>query len=68
MQQTNSLKNTRDNPTLENVNFDTNQDSPGNFHWEALYKALPAGTKVILTVRDNDEQWYKSWLNYLTRG
>ena len=35
----------------EKHGLDTNQDSPGNLHWEALYKASPPGTKVILTVR-----------------
>ena len=52
----------------EKHSLDTNQDSPGNLHWEALYKASPPGTKVILTVRDSDEQWYNSWKNYLERG
>lgn len=25
-------------------------------------------TKVILTVRDNDEIWYNSWLNFFDRN
>ena len=64
-----------DKGTIQNVideydknGFDTNQDLPGNLHWEALYKASPPGTKVILTVRDDDEQWYNSWKTYMTQG
>ena len=36
--------------------FDANQDLPGNVYWHQLYKALGPDTKVILTVRDNDQQ------------
>ena len=39
--------------------FDANQDFPGNVRWEELYNASPKGTKVILTVRDNDEVWHR---------
>ena len=48
----------------DRLGFDTNQDGPGNLHWEALYDASPPGTKVILTVRDNEDQWFKSWLKF----
>ena len=48
--------------------FDTTQDFPANMNWDKLYGALPAGTKVILTVRDNDEQWFDSWLRFQTHG
>ena len=48
--------------------FDANQDMPGNLHWEAMYKASPLGTKVILTIRDSDEQWFNSWKTYWTHG
>ena len=44
--------------------FDANQDIPGNLLWEDLYRALikrDANTKVILTVRDSDAAWWKSW-------
>ena len=37
-------------------NFQANQDFPGNFLWEDLYNASP-DAKVILTVRDSDEQF-----------
>merc|ERR1711990_855169 len=40
--------------------FDVNQDLPGNIHWQDLYKASPQVTKVILTVRDSDQEWYES--------
>ena len=42
----------------ESRGFDSNQDIPGNYHWEELYQALGPDTKVILTVRDDTErQW-----------
>ena len=37
--------------------------SPGNLEWETLFKAIP-DAKVILTVRDNEDSWYKSWVKY----
>ena len=40
--------------------FDANQDFPGNLRWEELFDALPKGTKVILTVRDNEEVWQRN--------
>ena len=43
----------------ESRGFDSNQDIPGNYHWEELYKALGPDTKVILTVRDDTERkWF----------
>ena len=30
----------------DKLGFDTNQDAPGNLHWEALYDASPPGTKA----------------------
>ena len=36
---------------------------PGNLEWETLFKAIP-DAKVILTVRDNEDSWYKSWVKY----
>jgi hypothetical protein len=39
--------------------FDVNQDVPGNYYWQELYKAQK-NCKVILTVRDNEEQWFNS--------
>ena len=45
----------------ESRGFDSNQDIPGNYHWEELYQALGPETKVILTVRDDTErQWFVS--------
>ena len=40
--------------------FDANQDVPGNIFWEELYRVSPKGTKVILTVRDNEDVWQRS--------
>lgn len=48
--------------------FDANQDIPGNLLWEDLYRALikrDANTKVILTVRDSDAAWWKSWCGFM---
>ena len=43
----------------ESRGFDSNQDIPGNYHWEELYQALGPETKVILTVRDDTERkWF----------
>ena len=44
----------------EDHGFDANQDWPGNVRWEELYDASPKGTKVILTVRDHEEVWYRN--------
>ena len=33
--------------------FDSNQDLPGNFLWEELYRANPPGTKVIFTTKND---------------
>ena len=49
----------------DRLGFDTNQDVPGNFLWEKLYRSLPTRTKVILTVRDNDQVWWDSWLRFI---
>jgi len=32
--------------------------------WEELYRAMPKGTKVILTVRDSDEVWFDSYYKF----
>lgn len=45
-------------------NFHANQDYPGNFMWEDLYNASP-NAKVILTVRDSDEQFVNSWNKFI---
>ena len=45
--------------------FDANQDGPGNFKWEELYRASPSGTKVILTIRDSEDQWWSSWCKFV---
>ena len=46
----------------EDNGFDANQDWPGNIRWEELYNASPKGTKVILTVRDNEDVWHRNAL------
>ena len=68
------------------LGFNVNQDFPGNFMWEEIYrvrltdktspleilqiilifslKACPKRQKVILTVRDSDEKWWKSWCGF----
>lgn len=45
--------------------FDANQDLPGNVLWEDMYRASPKGTKVILTIRDNEEKWWNSWKKFI---
>ena len=49
----------------DRLGFDANQDMPGSLHWKALYQASSPDTKVILTVRDNEEQWFNSWYNFI---
>ena len=44
--------------------FDANQDSPSNFLWHELHTACPSA-KVILTVRDNEEIWWRSWSRFV---
>ena len=44
--------------------FQANQDTPGNILWEELYNASP-NAKVILTVRDSEKQWKKSYINFV---
>ena len=43
-----------------------NQDWPGNLLWEDLYNASP-NAKVILTVRDSDEVWWKSMIDFMSK-
>lgn len=45
-------------------NFHANQDYPGNFMWEDLYNESP-NAKVILTVRDSDDDFMKSFTNFM---
>ena len=49
----------------EDHGFDANQDWPWNVRWEELYNASPKGTKVILTVRDNEEVWLRDRIHFL---
>jgi len=49
----------------EKNGFDANQDVPGNLKWEDLYRASPKGTKVILTIRDSDDVWWRSWCGFM---
>ena len=39
---------------------------PSNFLWEDLYNASP-NAKVILTIRDSEEQWKESYITFLTK-
>ena len=50
--------------TFQEHGFNVNQDFPGNFLWEELYRASPKDQKVILTVRDSDEKWWNSWCRF----
>lgn len=52
----------------ERRGFDTNQDVPGNLYWEQLYDALGPDTKVILTIRDNEEVWFNSLHDFVSRS
>ena len=52
----------------EKHGFDTNQDIPGNLLWHDLYQAMvkkDKNTKVILTVRDNDDVWWNSYCSFM---
>ena len=43
----------------------------GNVFWEEMYEELGGKDKkikVILTIRDGDEIWYNSWLNFFDRN
>ena len=43
----------------------------GNIFWEEMYEELGGKDKkikVILTIRDGDEIWYNSWLNFFDRN
>ena len=33
--------------------------------WEELYLASPKSQKVILTIRESDEKWWKSWCGFM---
>jgi len=47
----------------ERNGYEATQDLPANLYWEDLYNNVK-DAKVILTVRDSDEQWYNSWMNF----
>ena len=51
----------------ENNGFDACQDIPGNYHWKELYDHLGPDTKVILTVRDDADRWWNSYVNFFTQ-
>lgn len=40
---------------------------PGNYHWKELYDHLGPDTKVILTVRDDADRWWNSYVNFFTQ-
>ena len=48
--------------------FDCQNDIPGCCFFEEMYKAAGPGTKVILTVRDDVDTWYRSWTNFMIQG
>ena len=48
----------------DKLGFDCNQDIPGNYLWQDLYEASPSSVKVILTIRDSDKQWWRSWSKF----
>ena len=50
----------------QNHGFQGNQDVPGNFYWEELYNASP-DAKVILTVRDSEDDWSISLQRFWTQ-
>ena len=43
--------------------FTATQDLPASAYWEELFHASP-NSKVILTIRDNDDIWFKSWMKF----
>ena len=43
--------------------FTATQDLPASAYWEELFHASP-NSKVILTIRDNDAIWFKSWMKF----
>jgi len=51
----------------EKNGFDSCQDIPSNYHWKELYDHLGPETKVILTVRDNADKWWNSYVNFFTQ-
>ena len=51
----------------EKNGFDSCQDIPGNYHWKELYEHLGPDTKVILTVRDDADRWWNSYVNFFTQ-
>ena len=51
----------------EKNGFDACQDIPGNYHWKELYDHLGPDTKVILTVRDDTDRWWNSYVNFFTQ-
>ena len=51
----------------EKHGFDSCQDIPGNYHWKELYDHLGPDTKVILTVRDNADRWWNSYVGFFTQ-
>ena len=34
------------------------------FYWEEFFNVLPTDVKVIVTIRDNDFEWARSWTEY----
>ena len=39
---------------------------PGNLYWKDLHDAIE-GSKVILTIRDNEHVWHKSWVPFIVK-
>jgi len=49
---------------VEKMGGESCSDLPWNLYWEEFFNKYP-DSKVILTVRDSDEVWYRSFRNYL---
>ena len=47
--------------------YDCTQDVPWSLYWKELFEANGPDTKVILTVRDNTEKWWTSFLKFFTQ-
>jgi len=47
----------------DEMGFNMNNDVPTNWQWENLYDNID-DAKVILTVRDDEEKWLKSWQTF----
>ena len=51
---------------LDNIIFIKGFLRPGNLYWKELHDAIE-GSKVILTIRDNEHVWAKSWMPFIVK-